>query len=101
MLNLIRKLLQQLLDDIDSGNSNITEEEEMQIYELLNAVHDPYVSVYQACQLLNVSRATFYNLINDGKIPKGMKRTGFKELCWKKSEILKEAALRRENDTVH
>lgn len=95
MLKIIRKLLQQLLDDIDAGNSNITEEEGIKIYELLNSIHDPYVSLYEACRILNVSRATFYNLINDGTVPKGIKRTGFKELCWKKSEIMKVAEERK------
>lgn len=97
MLNIVRKLLKQLLDDIDSGNSNITEEEELKIYELLNSIHDPYVSVYQACQLLNVSRATFYNLIKEGTVPQGMKRTGFKELCWKKADIIKVAEKRKKD----
>lgn len=96
MINLIRKLLQQLLDDIDSGNSNISEEEEIQIYELLNQLHAPYVSVYEACRLLNISRSTFYNLIKEGKIPKGQKRAGFKELSWKKTDILKVANSRKE-----
>lgn len=88
MLSVIRKLLKQLLDDIDSGNSNITEEEGRQIIDLLANVHDPYISKYQACQLMNVSRATFDNMVRAGKIPRGMKRTGFKELVWKKNDIL-------------
>ncbi len=81
-------MLNQLIDDIDAGNSNITEEEATQIINMLSAIHDPYLSKYQACQLLNVSRATFDNLVREGKLPRGMKRSGFKELTWKKNDIL-------------
>lgn len=88
MLKIIRKLLCQLIEDIDAGNSNITEEEATQIIHMLSAIHDPWLSKYQACQLLNVSRATFDNLVREGKLPRGMKRAGFKELTWKKTDIL-------------
>lgn len=97
MLNVIRKLLQQLLDDIDAGNSNITEEESKEIINLLASIQEPYISKYQACQLLNVSRATFDNMVRSGILPKGIKRTGFKELAWKKQELLNAAKAAKEN----
>ena len=87
MLNIIRKLLQQLIDDIDSGNSNITKEEGREIINLLANIHDPYISKYQACQMLNISRATFDNMVRKGILPKGTKRIGFKELVWKKQDL--------------
>lgn len=88
MLNVIRNLLQKILDDIDAGNSNITEDEEKQIIDVLTSITEPRLSKYQAMQYLNVSRATFDNLVREGKLPQGTRQAGFKEKFWKKSEIL-------------
>lgn len=88
MLNVIRNLLQKILNDIDAGNSNITEDEEKQIIDVLTSITEPRLSKYQAMQYLNVSRATFDNLVREGKLPQGTRQAGFKEKFWKKSEIL-------------
>ena len=92
MLSIIRNLLDKIVKDIDAGNSNITEEESTQIIDMLKSISESRISKYQACQLLNVSRATFDNLVREGKLPKGKKQIGFKELSWKKSEILQYVA---------
>ena len=88
MLNTIKKLLLQFVSDIDAGNSNLTDEEALQLLNTLKAIHEPRISKYQACQLLGVSRATFDNLVREGRLPRGTKQQGFKELSWKKSEIM-------------
>lgn len=59
-----------------------------ELAELLIRIGEEKLSKYQACKLVNCSRATFDNLVRDGKIPKGKKQIGFKELYWNKSEIL-------------
>ena len=89
MIGLIRSLLQNCIDRIDSGNSNLSAEEEIEIIELLKKYtnKDRKFSKYQACKYLNISRATFDKYIRDGKIPKGKKEAGFKELFWKESEL--------------
>ena len=89
MLNVLRKALQNILDDIDAGNSNITEDEGRQIINLLNGITEQKMSKYQAMQYLNVSRATFDNLVRDGKLPEGSRQAGFKEKFWHKSDIIK------------
>lgn len=89
MLNVIRKLLSKIIDDIDTGNSNITEEEANNIIDMLTSISEPRLSKYQACQYLNVSRATFDNLVRKGGLPEGKRQAGFKEKYWKKSEIMK------------
>ncbi len=71
MLKAIRTLLAKLLNDIDAGNSNITEEEGKEIISMLSEIADNRMSKYQACQYLNVSRSTFDNLVKDGFIPEG------------------------------
>lgn len=95
MLNIIKKLLEKLLDDIDAGNSNITEEEGKQIIEMLSGITDNRMSKYQACQYLNISRATFDNLVRDGFLPEGKHQAGFKEKYWRRSDILKYAPMRK------
>ena len=84
MIKLIKKLLLQVIDNIDAGNSNITEEEGVQIIDTIRELTDKEkrLSKYQACQYLNVSRATFDNYVREGKLPKGKKQLGFKELSW-------------------
>lgn len=88
MLKIIKDLLSKILIDIDAGNSNITEEEGKEIINILTSISEPRLSKYQACQYLNVSRATFDKLVREGKLPKGSRQAGFKEKFWKKSEIL-------------
>ena len=89
MLKIIRSLLLQIIDNIDAGNSNLSEDEAIQTIKYLKELTDKEkrLSKYQACQYLNVSRATFDNYVKDGKLPKGKKQLGFKELSWAKKVL--------------
>ena len=89
MINLIKSLLQNCIDRIDSGNSNLSTEEGLEVIEILKKYtnKDKKLSKYQACQYLNISRATFDNYVKLGLIPKGIKEDGFKELSWRKSDL--------------
>ena len=89
MIGLIRSLLQNCIDRIDAGNSNLSAEEEVEIIELLKKYtnKDRKFSKYQACKYLNISRATFDKYIREGKIPKGKKEAGFKELFYLESDL--------------
>lgn len=89
MLSTIKKLLVKIIDNIDAGNSNITEEEALDIIRLLQSYTDKTerMSKYQACAYLNISRASFDNYVREGKLPKGMKQAGFKELSWFKKDL--------------
>ena len=91
MLQIIKKLLLSIVDDIDSGNSNASEEELLQVVSLLKEAvrKDNPMSKYQAYTYLNISRATFDNLVREGKLPKGKKVQGFKELQWYKKDLIK------------
>ena len=80
--------MSKIIDNIDAGNSNITAQEGRQIIEVLRNVAEPRISKYQACQLLGISRSRFDQLVREGQIPKGVKQAGFKELSWRKSDIL-------------
>ena len=88
-MKVLRSVLSQIIDDIDSGNSNASNEELDEIIESINKATNTRnkLSKYQACKYLNVSRATFDNYVKDGKLPKGKKEQGFKELFWYLSDL--------------
>jgi hypothetical protein len=89
MIKVIRDYLAKIIKDIDAGNSNITEDDAIKLAETLRAFTDKEVrlSKYAACRYLNVSRATFDNYVRMGKIPKGLKVAGFKELSFAKKDL--------------
>lgn len=89
MMDIIKSLLQNCIDRIDSGNSNLSADEEIEIIQLLKKYTDKdrKFSKYQACKYLNMSRANFDKYIREGKIPKGKKEAGFKEIFWDESEL--------------
>ena len=89
MLKVIRNLLQNIIQDIDAGNSNISENDAIEIVKALSEYtrKDKGISKYAACEYLNISRATFDNYVREGKIPKGKHEIGFKELRWYKKDL--------------
>ena len=91
MLNVIKELLLKIVDDIDTGNSNLSDEESLEVIKSLRKYtrKDTPLSKYQAYTYLNMSRATFDNMVREGKLPKGKKVAGFKELIWYKRDLNK------------
>lgn len=89
MLKVIKSLLLRIIDDIDAGNSNITEKEAIDIIDNLKRFTDKEkrLSKYAACEYLNISRATFDNYVRSGKLPRGKHEIGFKELSWDKKTL--------------
>ena len=89
MLKLIRDQLVKIVENIDAGNSNLTEEEELELLNLTVKLTDKQkrLSKYEACRYLNVSRPTFDNYVREGKIPRGTHQAGFKELSWSQKEL--------------
>ena len=89
MLKVIRGLLLKIVDNIDAGNSNLTEDEALQdisyLKELTNK--EKRLSKCEAYRYLNISRATFDNYVREGKLPKGQKQAGFKELSWSYKDL--------------
>ena len=89
MLKVIRSLLLKVVDDIDAGNSNISEGEAIKIVDSLKRFTDKEkrLSKYATCEHLNVSRATFDNYVREGNLPRGKHEIGFKELSWSEKEL--------------
>ena len=76
MLKLIKTLLQQFINDIDSGNSYISETEQEEIINLLQKINIQELTKIEAA-----------NYIVKGLIPKGHKRQGQTALGWNKSDL--------------
>lgn len=89
MINLIKEYLLKLVDNIDAGNSNLTEDETIKLISVLKELTDRErrLSKYESCRYLNVSRATFDNYVRAGKLPRGEHIAGFKELSWSRKDL--------------
>lgn len=90
MLSIIKELLLKIINDIDTGNSNLSAKECEEVIDYLSFISNKNekLSKYQACKYLNIiSRATFDNYVREGKIPKGRKQQGFKELFFYKKDL--------------
>lgn len=81
---LVVKYLREVAEKIDSGTSEITE---TQAIDVLRMIAHEAMSKEQACVYLNLSRSRFDDLVRERKIPRGQKRTGFKEKVWWKDEL--------------
>lgn len=90
MLSLIKSLLQQYIDNIDAGNTNLDYHQQCQLIRILSNIdtgQDNEMNKTEAAEYIGVSRATFDNYVHDGFIPKGTKVGSFKELRWYKSDL--------------
>lgn len=89
MLKLIKDQLLKIVDNIDTGNSNITEEEALQLLRYTQELTDKEkpLSKYEACRYLRISRATFDNYVREGKLPQGKHTAGFKEKFWIQKDL--------------
>ena len=84
LTKLITKLLRETADKIDAGNCELSETEAMDIMSVLS---HQVMSKEDACIYLNVSRSKFDDLVREGRIPRGRKRRGFKELIFFRDEL--------------
>ena len=80
----LARTLRKLADDIEAGNTHLSTSEAIAIMDVF--AHRE-VSKEIACQYLNISRSKFDTYVNQGKIPEGQKRVGFKELVWYLDEL--------------
>lgn len=85
LVKTIVKYLRDTATQIEKGECNLSEEQAM---EIMSVIANEELSKAQACEFLNISRSRFGELIAEGKIPKGRKIKGYKELRWKKKDLL-------------
>ena len=88
---ILASLLRSVADNIDAGNSNITEEEMLEICEMIGNSSNPEekISKYQTAELLGVNHKTIDYYVKKGYIPRGRQEVGFKEIFWYKKDVLK------------
>ena len=88
-LQVIRDLLYKIIEDIDAGNSNISDDQYDSIIEQINFLSNSNTkySKYQACKFLNISRENFEKKDREGLIPPGRKQQGFKKIFWLKKDL--------------
>lgn len=89
-LNIIKRLLEESINNIDAGNSNRTEEELDEIIKDLTKLNRGVkrISKRVACdKILHCSSSTFDNYVKLGLIPPGHKEIGFKELSWSEKDF--------------
>lgn len=88
-LNLIKDLLVNIINNIDVGNSKLSEEQCDEVLNMINkmTISENKYSIYQACKYLKISRATFDRYVKLGIIPEGRREQGFKELFYLKEDL--------------
>lgn len=90
-LKVLRKVLEEAINNIDAGNSNHSDDELDDIISSLTKLNRGIkrISKREACErILHCSPSTFDNYIKLGLIPRGHKEYGFKELVngmWQKA----------------
>lgn len=89
-LKIIKELLLESVDKIDSGTSNKSDEELDEIIKFLTKMNRGVkrFSKYQACKdILHCSQSTFNLYLGLGIIPPGKKEVGFHELSWSEEDF--------------
>ena len=81
----LSKQLTLIAKKIETGNCELTEEQMVNIFSVIST---EVMSKEQACSFLNISRSKFDSLVREGKLPKGIKVSGFKELFWNKNDLI-------------
>ncbi len=89
MLKIIRELLLQIVDRIDTGNTNLNADQMCDVIKILGDLNEPQeeMSKSKVAEYLGKSPRTIQNWIDSGILPKGRKVEGFKEHRWYKSDI--------------
>ena len=89
MLEVIKNVLKQLLNDLDSGNSSISELEQEELLQLFERINKQELNKTEAAEYLGVSTSTINNYVNRGWIPEGTKKRGSSQKVWLKSDLIK------------
>ena len=84
LIKLVVKTLRETADNLDAGNSELSESEAM---DIIGVLCHRSMSKAQACEYLNVSPSYFGDLIRTKQMPKGRKVVGYKELRWYQDEL--------------
>ena len=81
----ISRLLRETADKFDAGTSEANEEQLLEGIRIF--LHTP-ISKESAAIELGIHPSSFDKLVAEGKIPKGKKKLGWKELRWYTDDII-------------
>ena len=81
----IKTILKTLLWSLD--NTNISEEQEKNLLKTLREISSPTVSTYTAIRMSGYEKSRFYQLVKEGKLPKGEHDQGSKEIRYNKAKL--------------
>ena len=89
MLKVLEEMLEAALMKVRSGNCNISDKQIQNLITVMQPylLYDPYTTAYKAYTYLGICPKTFYNLIKEGELPKGIKVSGDSSLKWLKTDI--------------
>lgn len=89
MLQIIKKALQQIIDDIDAGNTSMSEAELIEAVQFLQRLNSrtQFLNRTQAAEYLHLSQRTFDRYVHDGIIPHGRHARGDKQIFWLASDL--------------
>lgn len=76
--------MRECADKIESGNCELSEDEQN---DILSVIAHRTLSKEEACSFLNLHRSRFDDLVRLGRIPRGRKLKGRKELIWYEDEL--------------
>lgn len=109
MLKTLKGLLLKIVDDIDAGTSELTEDQCVEAIRIISSMsnNNELLNTYQACKFLNMPRSTFNLYREKGLLPKGVDTPGetnkryyksdLKEFLRKNKKNLKNKSLERES----
>lgn len=63
MIEIIKNLLKQIINDLDCNNSTISEKEQIEIIDLIQKINRQDLSKTESANYIGVSRATFDNYV--------------------------------------
>lgn len=86
ILQTLKLSLRQLLNDLDAGNTNISEKDQEEIIEFIQKITDKELSRVESANYIGVSVSTFDNYRKKGLLPEGHKRQGNTK-GWYKSDL--------------
>ena len=79
--------LEQILFNMKAGNSNLNEEQQLEILDSIQKITSPLLSKSEAIDYIGVCRTTFEKYVKQGLIPEGMKQRGISTLFWRKCDL--------------
>lgn len=88
-LQMIDSLLMEFHERIQSGRCLTNKQQNTMMLNFLHQIanKDEPISKTEACEYVQVSRATFGRLVKEGRLPKGKKRKGWTELVWYEKDL--------------